>query len=195
MMPVDPPYVQQSRTLSAPEIAWYALKYWSPWMPAGSPAAIAVAVAIAESGGRTGALNDEGKDLSYGLWQINMIGGLGPARRTQFGLKNNEELYDPLTNARVAYGIAITQGWSAWSVYNDGSYKTHMAVAEQAIKNPKQPGGINSGEGQVDTHIGGVILDPLFKFARDSGIRVAGFVGGAGLIIAAVVLLAKRGVK
>jgi len=57
-------------------------------------------------------------DLSYGLFQINMLGGMGPERRKALGLKSNEELYDPATNVRAAKYIYDMQGPQAWSVYD-----------------------------------------------------------------------------
>jgi len=76
------------------------------------------AVVMKESTGRPMAHNQNSKtgDNSYGLFQINMIGSLGPARLSQFGLSNNEELFDPLTNARIAY--IISEGGKNWSAWN-----------------------------------------------------------------------------
>ena len=65
-------------------------------------------------------------DQSYGLFQINMLGDLGPERRAQFGLKSNEELYDPVTNIRAAKKIYDTQGLGAWGAYTNQSYKNSM---------------------------------------------------------------------
>src|SRR5215207_8357263 len=64
-------------------------------------AVIATAIALAESSGNPRAHNDTPAtgDDSYGLWQINMIGELGPERRQQFGISENEQLFDPATNA------------------------------------------------------------------------------------------------
>lgn len=88
---------------------------------------MAYAVAMAESGGRSTAFNGKGRDRSYGLFQINMLGSLGPARREKFGLARNEDLYDPLTNAKVAYHMtAGGQNWSHWSTYTNGSYKKFL---------------------------------------------------------------------
>lgn len=87
---------------------------------------IAVAVALAESEGNPRAHNGEGRDDSYGLWQINMLGDMGPDRRKRFGLKSNADLFDPATNARVAYGIWKSEGWSPWTTYTRGTYKEHM---------------------------------------------------------------------
>lgn len=93
---------------------------------------IAVAVALAESGGDTKAYNGQGGDRSYGLWQINMIGGMGPDRRKRFNLPSNDALYDPATNARVAYGIWKENGWSPWTTYTSGKYKDHMSTTTDA---------------------------------------------------------------
>lgn len=83
------------------------------------------AVAMAESGGNPRAFNPRGRDLSYGLFQINMLGAMGPDRRQRFGLSSNEDLYDPATNARVAF--AISRGgtdWSPWTTFTGGAYKS-----------------------------------------------------------------------
>jgi tape measure domain-containing protein len=89
---------------------------------------IMVGIAGGESGFRANALNDNPKtgDLSYGLWQINMIGKLGLARRKQMGLSSNEDLFDPLTNAKAAKQIYDQQGLNAWGAYTNGSYKKSL---------------------------------------------------------------------
>ena len=99
-----------------------------------------VSIALAESGGRTDALNDNPRtgDLSYGLWQINMIGRLGPDRRKRYGLKSNEELKDPATNARVAKEILLRDGGlSAWSTFKGGDYQRFLPQAQQAYNQLK----------------------------------------------------------
>jgi len=64
-----------------------------------------VAIVQAESGGNPRAYNGNANtgDKSYGLAQINMLGAMGPERRARYGLSSNEDLFDPLTNLRVAY--------------------------------------------------------------------------------------------
>jgi hypothetical protein len=76
------------------------------------------AVVMKESTGRPMAHNQNSKtgDNSYGLFQINMIGNLGPSRLKKYGLGSNEELFDPLTNARIAY--IISEGGKNWSPWN-----------------------------------------------------------------------------
>lgn len=54
-------------------------------------------------------------DNSYGLFQINMLGAMGPERRRQFGINSNEDLFDPLTNARAAKKVYDSQGINAWT--------------------------------------------------------------------------------
>lgn len=54
-------------------------------------------------------------DNSYGLFQINMIDDLGAKRRQQFKLRSNAELFDPVTNAQIAYYMSKGgKDWSAW---------------------------------------------------------------------------------
>lgn len=87
---------------------------------------VAVAIALAESSGNPSDHNSKGQDDSYGLWQINMIGSLGPDRRKRFNLKSNADLFDPATNARVAYEIWKSEGWSPWTTYTRGTYKEFL---------------------------------------------------------------------
>lgn len=91
-----------------------------------------VAIAGAESGFQSNAFNGEGEDLSYGLMQINMYGGMGPERREQFGLSNNEELYDPATNMKAAFEIYKAQGWKAWTTYEGSRYNSYLPAAGAA---------------------------------------------------------------
>jgi hypothetical protein len=59
-------------------------------------------------------------DNSYGLFQINMIDGLGPSRLKKHSLDSNEDLFDPRENARVAFTISDGgTSWKAWSTYKD----------------------------------------------------------------------------
>jgi hypothetical protein len=76
------------------------------------------AVVMKESTGRPMAHNQNSKtgDNSYGLFQINMIGSMGPARLAQYGLSSNEDLFDPLTNAKIAY--IMSEGGNNWSPWN-----------------------------------------------------------------------------
>jgi hypothetical protein len=86
----------------------------------------ACAVAKAESNGRPHAFNGNTKtgDSSYGVFQINMMGELGPDRRSKFELDSNAELFNPVINAQVAH--YMTKGgkdWSSWSSVNGTRYQ------------------------------------------------------------------------
>src|SRR5215471_7811226 len=94
---------------------------------------IAVAVALAESDGNPNSHNTKPPDNSYGLWQINMLGGLGPDRRAKFNLTSNNQLFDPATNARVAYGIWRGSGWNAWTTYTSEKYKKFYHGSDPSI--------------------------------------------------------------
>jgi hypothetical protein len=61
-----------------------------------------------------------------------MLGNLGPERRKAFGIKDNNALFDPRTNARAARTVYGWQGFNAWSVYNHGTYKKYLGQAQKA---------------------------------------------------------------
>lgn len=75
---------------------------------------MAKAIAFYESTNRPMALNKSSN--CYGLFQINMTGSMGPNRREKYGLKSNEDLYNPLINAQIAYQMSNGgKNWNAWS--------------------------------------------------------------------------------
>ena len=65
----------------------------------------ACAIAKAESNGRPFAFNGNAEtgDSSYGVFQINMMGELGPDRREKFDLDSNVELFNPVTNSKITF--------------------------------------------------------------------------------------------
>jgi hypothetical protein len=101
----------------------------------GEEAVIMAAIAMAESSGRSSAHNPDAStgDNSYGLWQINMLGAMGPERRRQFGIARNEDLFDPATNAMAARKVFLSQGFGAWSVYRSGAYRRYLPAARRSI--------------------------------------------------------------
>jgi cell wall-associated NlpC family hydrolase len=95
----------------------------------GSKERVAWSVMMAESGGHPLDHNTNAHtgDNSYGLFQINMLGSLGPSRLKSLGLNNADQLFDPLTNAKAAYKISGGgDNFSAWTTYTDGAYKKYM---------------------------------------------------------------------
>jgi hypothetical protein len=72
------------------------------------------AVAMKESTGRPYSLNSSSN--CYGLFQINMTGSMGTDRLKKYGLKSNRDLFNPLTNAKIAFHMSNGgKDWSAWS--------------------------------------------------------------------------------
>ena len=87
---------------------------------------VAWATAMKESTGRPRShnKNSETGDNSYGLFQINMIGSLGPARLKQFDLEDNNELFNPVRNAEIAFFMSDGgKNWSAWNGITDNTRK------------------------------------------------------------------------
>jgi hypothetical protein len=80
---------------------------------------IAWAIAMRESTARPKAHNGNANtgDNSHGLFQINMIGSLGADRRDKFDLSSNDELFNPLRNAEIAYHMSGRgSDFGAWGI-------------------------------------------------------------------------------
>lgn len=91
---------------------------------------MAWSIAMGESGGNPRAFNGNSRtgDKSYGLFQINMIGSMGPARLKQFGLTSNDQLFDPMTNIKAMMKVSSNcKNWKPWSVYKHGTYKKYYS--------------------------------------------------------------------
>jgi len=169
----------------------------------GSNLAKAVAIALAESSGNPNAHNAVPPDNSYGLWQINMLGSMGPARRKQFGLSSNNQLFDPVTNAKAAYAIAGGgKNFRPWSTYTSGAYLRYMSRANKAAGNPSDaPSGTENG-GVVQAGLGDVLSFPgeivdFFEFLTDPNtwLRLGMIVGGGLLVGVALVQISGTGSK
>jgi hypothetical protein len=105
-----------SMNLSPSDIAQYASN--AGWT--GSDLVLAVAVALAESGGNPGVTGD--LDItpggSVGLWQINLAAHPDLA---------SENLTDPQTNANAAFSIYAAAGnsFSPWTTYKNIALNVH----------------------------------------------------------------------
>lgn len=171
------------------------------------------AIAMAESNGNTNAHNATPPDDSYGLWQINMLGEMGPARRRQFGISKNTDLYNPFVNARAAKMIQDSQGLKAWSTYTSGAYEAFLGKPVDAVPadwwdelkegwdkgpwgdNPERPDWVpeqldptdNALTGMLDfiARAGDWLSDPT------NWVRVVYVAGGAALVIGGLVLVAR----
>jgi hypothetical protein len=123
----------------------------SLWDQAGGPpnmAALMAAIAEAESTGAVDAHNPSG---ASGLWQI-------------LGLPFPGNVFDPLTNAKMAVSKWRSQGLGAWATYTSGAYKQFLkggippgalgsSGAAQTITQPKW-----SGPGGAWSVLGGAVL-------------------------------------
>jgi hypothetical protein len=96
------------------------------------------AVAMKESTGRPTAHNDNPStgDNSYGLFQINMRGSMGPDRAEKYGLASYEDLFDPYINATIAYQMSKGgKNWGPWGIgpdaYNGGTTGSYYKWLEQ----------------------------------------------------------------
>lgn len=111
------------------------------WLQAGGSPKIAdtmAAVALAESGGRTDALNPNGAtgDYSVGPWQINYYGNLRPGRTARYGTPE-QLLANPLLDAKAAVDLAGTGGGLGnWSTYNHGTYQRYLNGSTPAAQSP-----------------------------------------------------------
>lgn len=131
------------------------------------------AIALAESGGNTGAHNPVGED-SRGLWQINVA-----AHQDLAGV----DLSDPLENARAAYRVSGQGGnISPWTVTHGGGdarylqFRDEAQAAAQLAGDP--PGGTwtgTDGYGHVVGAGGAGGGDPVADL-----LGAAGVPGGAG---------------
>ena len=79
----------------------------------GSGLAMAIAVALAESGGNPTAINyDSNGTVDRGIWQINSV-------HTQY---STNCVYDPACNAGAAFAISAGGAdWNAWVTYQHGA--------------------------------------------------------------------------
>jgi hypothetical protein len=124
----------QTGELSLAQIAQYAAAAGFT----GEDLVIAVAVARAESGGRTDidneGLNADGS-IDYGLWQINSVhqaNGFDPSRA-----------FDPTYNAQWARIVFMNAGasWTPWTTYTNGAYREHLDAAREATGIPAPQAG------------------------------------------------------
>lgn len=124
--------------LSPHEVAHLAAAHWT-----GDDLLTAVAVCLAESRGDTDVIarSTTGDNLGqrdHGLWQIS-------GRWHGAKLAADPDWRDPIVNARLAKAVwgefkrAGKDPWSAWAVYNSGSYKAYLPDARIGAAAPFPP--------------------------------------------------------
>ncbi|MGC9668429.1 carbohydrate-binding protein [Planosporangium sp. 12N6] len=98
-----------------------------------------VAVAEAESAGWTRArLINTDCSVDRGLWQINSY---------WHGEVSDACAFDPPCNARGTHTIWAAGGWTQWTTYNNGAYRSHLAEAQAAVDQVNGGGGGGGGGG------------------------------------------------
>lgn len=113
-----------------PDAALGALASGAPWT---DQAVIAVAIALAESGGKPGAVGHNTNGSSdWGLWQIN--------DHAHPGLLDGAAWADPVQNLSMAFTVWQQAGgkWDPWSSYGSGRYQMYMNRATTAVANQDQ---------------------------------------------------------
>lgn len=183
--------------LNAAQIAWYAQQAGFPKQDIPR----AVAIALAESGGKINAVGGPNKDGSYdyGLWQIN-----GSAHSDL--ITADAQWWVAGFNAQWAFKIYQGAGnsFSPWSTFKSGAYLPHMGAALLGAANPQSSGTIEAGPDTVITHNPisdlvapfRVIAGAVFKTAAwvgnpKNGIRVIFVFVGGTLVVGALALAAK----
>lgn len=149
--------------MNADEVAKWAGLY------AHGNAATAVAVALAEHGGRVDERatnrNSDGS-VDSGIWQINSV------HRQAHPDWTVEWLKDPQHNSE-AMAVVSNNGtnWQPWTTFRNGAYRRYMPEAEQAVDNVTGTG----GPGAVVDAASSIATDPLGAI-KD----VAGALGSLG---------------
>jgi cell wall-associated NlpC family hydrolase len=166
------------------------------------------AIGMRESHGDAHAFNGNARtgDLSYGLFQINMKGALGPARRKQLGLTRNEQLFDPMTSVKAMYKMSKGgTSWGPWDIDSSGyahgaqggagfqKYYKQFAGAAHTAGLPGYSGGAwRIGSDQIaKIHQGEMILPASVAEAVRTGVRsnLAGGGSGGGKSVVIQVML------
>lgn len=144
----------------------------------GNALVTAVAVAYAESSGRTDVVNSIG---CVGLWQIY--------QKVHPWAGTVEQLKNPATNARAAYTISKGGAtWKPWEAYTNNAYKRYLAQATTAVSSLDGTGTIPNMEATVVSDTGGAPAGPWETLAdKETWINVALVVGGLLLIMVALV--------
>lgn len=107
---------------------------------------LAWGIVMRESNARPKAHNQNSKtgDNSYGIFQINMIGSLGADRRAKYGLKDNAELFNPVTSAEIAFKMSA--GGSDFGAWGIGPNAYRAGAGESTLRLDGYPGVVTSSK-------------------------------------------------
>jgi len=147
---------------------------------------IMVAIAIAESSGNPEAVNDSSGAI--GLWQIMWSVWSKDPDVVKATRGRRGSLIDPNVNAAVARHVYKKQGYSAWTTYNNGSYKQHLRNGNTNVSDKL---GLPDKEQVADTLVSSPLsmLGKIQDFILDSGKAVGVGLLGLVLVILGVVIL------
>ena len=202
MAPIREPDVP-ARTLTAPELAQWAIQGGFK----GDDVATAVAVALAESSGKTQAKHAVG-DGSYDLgpWQINS--------HWHADLLAKYPAWWSVDNAVMAFTVKTqsARGWGDWTTYRTGAYLLYLPQAKAAAANPSQSNVVTPGPGDLiqQNPLTGPITEvanaikgasqAVFKAGswlsnRENIIRVAQVGFGGALLVGALVIVGRSTIE
>lgn len=148
-----------------------------------------VAIATKESAGNPNAFNGVAPDLSYGLWQINMIDKpgylLGAERRAQLGISSNDALFDPAVNARAAKML-----WAG----NDANLARHWYINDGGLNQARYLAALPIAQAAADA--AAAVAPQTAIYAYSGGVddfladpaAVGLLVGALGLVALAVIV-------
>lgn len=138
----------------------------------GSDVPIAVAIALAESGGNSDASNPSG---AKGLWQVMWA---------LHGFAGNP--YDPQTNAKAAHQVFVSQGWNAWTVHMTGAYLVFLPRGNIAATNTTSSGNNNVPVSPPPNSAGGSLSGLQTITMGGLWVRVGAFLLGTILLVEGV---------
>lgn len=150
-----------------------------------------VAIALAESGGRTDATNQNSNGTQdTGLFQVNDV-NKGVAGMSSNVREFRTQMKDVVKNIQAAGEIfeqrqnSGRNGWSAWSAWSNGSYRNHMAAGRRAARNPASASeaadALRASGAETPDRFSGD-RDPFGAAANDA---IDGVVGAAGTAVEA----------
>lgn len=136
-----------------------------------------LAIAGRESGWRPRAFNGKPPDLSYGLFQINMLGDMGKVRAKRYGISSYEELFDPATNVKAARLEFGDGNYAPWSIDGNPMARTAewMPKAQAVTKalgydsGDPMPAPTRGGGGSVQVNGGSTITIAPNIYITSSG--------------------------
>lgn len=169
----------------------------------GDDVAIAVAVALAESGGRYAAVSPPNFNgtRDYGLWQINSV---------HAQLFAQYPTWWDASNGKMAKDVHARQGWRAWTTYNTGAYLLFLPRGKAAAGAAPDAGTISADDPAANYNtqfslaaplvdIGNVFragFQPLVAASQwignaDNWVRVAQVVLGVALVVGGITIVAR----